>query len=250
MAKTAQEKLDAKREKQYYKKHKKMYRTTPGDVIFNILNYTFFGAFTITCIFPFYYLFINTVSDNDLVKKGLVNFYPKGFNIDKTTSFMRRLSNSISIEYNEQEKNKDGFFREAEIVKYAFTKTQGRCIYCGKKLYVTNEKDTYQLISGSSLDHLIPASCLGLCVKGNIALACKDCNEKRGNVSPEIFFNYLHLHRKPTLYDTIDELEVILDDKQKEKFNEVMQLFYNTEEYYFALAYSLGVKYGKDLEKL
>lgn len=82
MAKTAQEKLDAKREKQYYKKHKKMYRTTPGDVIFNILNYTFFGAFTITCIFPFYYLFINTVSDNDLVKKGLINFYPKGFNID------------------------------------------------------------------------------------------------------------------------------------------------------------------------
>ena len=82
MAKTAQEKLDAKREKQYYKKHKKMYRTTPGDVIFNILNYTFFGAFTITCIFPFYYLFINTVSDKDLVKKGLVNFYPKGFNID------------------------------------------------------------------------------------------------------------------------------------------------------------------------
>lgn len=82
MAKTAQEKLDAKREKQYYKKHKKMYRTTPGDVIFNILNYTFFGAFTITCIFPFYYLFINTVSNNDLVKKGLINFYPKGFNID------------------------------------------------------------------------------------------------------------------------------------------------------------------------
>lgn len=52
------------------------------------------------------------------------------------------------------------------------------------------------------------------------------------------------------LYDTIDELEVLLDDTQKEKFNEIMQLVYNTEEYYFALAYSLGVKYGKDLEKL
>ena len=52
------------------------------------------------------------------------------------------------------------------------------------------------------------------------------------------------------LYDTIDELELILDDSQKEKFNEIMQMFYNTEEYYFALAYSLGVKYGKDLEKL
>lgn len=82
MAKTKQEKLDAKKEKQYYKKHKKMYRTTPGDVVFNIFNYTFFALFTFTCIFPFYYLFINTVSDNDLVKRGLINFYPKGFNID------------------------------------------------------------------------------------------------------------------------------------------------------------------------
>ena len=70
MAKTAQEKLDAKREKAYYKKHKKMYRTKPGDVVFNIFNYIF------------YYLFINTVSDNELVKRGLINFYPKGFNID------------------------------------------------------------------------------------------------------------------------------------------------------------------------
>lgn len=82
MAKTAQEKLDAKREKAYYKKHKKMYRTKPGDVIFNIFNYIFFSAFTFTCIFPFYYLFINTVSDNELVKRGLINFYPKGFNVD------------------------------------------------------------------------------------------------------------------------------------------------------------------------
>lgn len=82
MAKTAQEKLDAKREKQYYKKHKKMYRTKPSDIIFNIFNYLFFSAFTFTCIFPFYYLFINTVSDNELVKRGLINFYPKGFNVD------------------------------------------------------------------------------------------------------------------------------------------------------------------------
>lgn len=82
MAKTAQEKLDAKREKAYYKKHKKMYRTKPGDVIFNIFNYIFFSAFTVTCIFPFYYLFINTISDNELVKRGLINFYPKGFNVD------------------------------------------------------------------------------------------------------------------------------------------------------------------------
>ena len=82
MAKTAQEKLDEKKEKEYYKKHKKMYRTTPVDIVFNVFNYLFFTIFTLSCIFPFYYLFINTVSDNEMVRKGLVNFYPRGFNID------------------------------------------------------------------------------------------------------------------------------------------------------------------------
>lgn len=52
------------------------------------------------------------------------------------------------------------------------------------------------------------------------------------------------------LYDVIDELELILDDKQKEKFNEVMQLVYETQEYYLALSYSLGVKYGDNLKNL
>ncbi len=56
--------------------------TKPGDIVFNILNYVFFILFTLTCIFPFYYLFINTISDNDLVKRGLINFYPKGLNIN------------------------------------------------------------------------------------------------------------------------------------------------------------------------
>ncbi len=82
MAKTAQEKYDAKKEKEYKKKHKKIYRTTPGDVIFNICNYAFSTIFSLTCIFPFYYLFINTISNNDLVKKGQINFIPKGLTLE------------------------------------------------------------------------------------------------------------------------------------------------------------------------
>ena len=35
-----------------------------SDVIFNIINYFQFLAFTFICVFPFYYLFINTISDN------------------------------------------------------------------------------------------------------------------------------------------------------------------------------------------
>lgn len=81
MAKTAQEKLDEKAEKAYYKKHKKRYKLKPGDIVFNILNYAFYIIFTLSCIFPFYYIFINTISDNDLVKKGAINFIPQGINI-------------------------------------------------------------------------------------------------------------------------------------------------------------------------
>jgi len=56
--------------------HRKSYMK-PGDVIFNTLNYSFFIIFTLLCIFPFYYLFINTISGNDLVQAGVINFYPR-----------------------------------------------------------------------------------------------------------------------------------------------------------------------------
>ena len=52
------------------------------------------------------------------------------------------------------------------------------------------------------------------------------------------------------LSDAIEELEKILSNEQKEKFDEIIELFYKTEEYYFAFSYSLGVKYGNDLKKL
>lgn len=52
------------------------------------------------------------------------------------------------------------------------------------------------------------------------------------------------------LSQAIDETEKDLNAEQKQKLNEIITLFYATEEYYFALAYSLGVKYGQDLEKL
>lgn len=52
------------------------------------------------------------------------------------------------------------------------------------------------------------------------------------------------------LYDTIDELDMILEDERKQKFNDIIELLYDIEEYYFALIYSLGIKYGMDLVKI
>ena len=52
------------------------------------------------------------------------------------------------------------------------------------------------------------------------------------------------------LFDAMEKLEKTLSQEQKEQFDEIVQLFYETEEYYFALSYSLGVKYGEDLKIL
>ena len=52
------------------------------------------------------------------------------------------------------------------------------------------------------------------------------------------------------LSDLIDKLNTNLSGEQKENFNALIKLFYETEEYYFAFSYSLGVKYGKELEEL
>ncbi|MFR2450947.1 MAG: hypothetical protein ACLS9A_06110 [Clostridia bacterium] len=52
------------------------------------------------------------------------------------------------------------------------------------------------------------------------------------------------------LTDAMDELELTLTKQQKDQFNEIVKLFYTTEEYYFAFSYSLGVKYGEDLKNI
>lgn len=89
MAKTKQEKLDEKREREYAKKHKRKYRLTPGDILFNILNYGFFTIFTLSCIFPFYYIFINTISQRSLVAQGKITLYPKGINIQNYLDILK-----------------------------------------------------------------------------------------------------------------------------------------------------------------
>ena len=46
--------------------------------LFDTCVVIFFVLFTFICVFPFYYLFINTISDNNLVAGGQINFVPQG----------------------------------------------------------------------------------------------------------------------------------------------------------------------------
>ena len=68
---------------------KQIFQKTKGDVVFEVLNYTFFIIFTIICIFPFYYLFINTISDNELVRTGQIQFIPSGIHISNYIALTR-----------------------------------------------------------------------------------------------------------------------------------------------------------------
>lgn len=65
------------------------FRLKTGDVIFNVLNYLVFGLFTLACIFPFYNLFINTISDNELVARGMISVIPKGIHFNNYLSMLK-----------------------------------------------------------------------------------------------------------------------------------------------------------------
>lgn len=57
-------------------------KLSKGDIVFNIINYTIFFLITLACLFPFYYLFINTISSNELVRLGKIQLYPQELHLE------------------------------------------------------------------------------------------------------------------------------------------------------------------------
>ena len=52
------------------------------DIAFNIFNYTLLILITVACMFPFYYLFINTISSNELVRLGRIQLFPQDIHLE------------------------------------------------------------------------------------------------------------------------------------------------------------------------
>jgi putative aldouronate transport system permease protein len=75
------------------------HKLSMGDYIFNSVNYLFMTLFTLSCVIPFYYLFINTISDNTLVTKGLITWLPKGIQFENYIQILKidGLSNSVMV---------------------------------------------------------------------------------------------------------------------------------------------------------
>jgi putative aldouronate transport system permease protein len=54
---------------------------TKGERVFSVVNYAVFALFALICVYPFYYLIINSVSANNLSALGDVRFFPMGFHL-------------------------------------------------------------------------------------------------------------------------------------------------------------------------
>ena len=68
--------------------------------LFDTVVIIFFIVFTFICVFPFYYLFINTISDNSLVAGGQINFLPQGLhlkNYDRILGITERTDTSVDV---------------------------------------------------------------------------------------------------------------------------------------------------------
>ena len=63
-------------------------RLTAGDRMVVIISYIVFSLCALVCLYPFYYIFINTISANDLSAKGDILFLPKGIHLQNYVSML------------------------------------------------------------------------------------------------------------------------------------------------------------------
>ena len=51
-------------------------RRTFGDKMISVVTYFVYALFAFVCVYPFYYIFINSISANNLSERGKVILYP------------------------------------------------------------------------------------------------------------------------------------------------------------------------------
>jgi ABC-type glycerol-3-phosphate transport system permease component len=68
-------------------KHKMKYSI--GDRLISIVTYAVYALFSFLCVYPFYYIFINSISANDLSDKGKVLFLPLGIHFSNYVNVLK-----------------------------------------------------------------------------------------------------------------------------------------------------------------
>jgi ABC-type glycerol-3-phosphate transport system permease component len=63
--------------------------STLSDKILDVIVCIVYAVFAFICVYPFYYIFINTISNNKLSEQGAVLWYPKQIHFDNYTAAFR-----------------------------------------------------------------------------------------------------------------------------------------------------------------
>ena len=70
-------------------KKSKIHERTPGDILMSVICYIVFSLCALVCIYPFYYIFINAISANDLSARGVILFWPQGVHFQNFVSALQ-----------------------------------------------------------------------------------------------------------------------------------------------------------------
>ncbi len=65
------------------------YKPSFGDRMISIITYIVYSIFAFVCVYPFYYIFINSISSNQLSERGKIIFVPKEIHFTNYISVMR-----------------------------------------------------------------------------------------------------------------------------------------------------------------
>lgn len=60
-----------------------------GDRMVGVVCYIVFSLCALVCVYPFYYIFINTISANDLSARGVILFWPQGIHFKNYLSALQ-----------------------------------------------------------------------------------------------------------------------------------------------------------------
>lgn len=69
------------------KKHKR--KRSKADIALSAIVYVVYTFFTFICVYPFYYIFVNTISSNELSQRGKIAFWPQEFHLTNYKNVMQ-----------------------------------------------------------------------------------------------------------------------------------------------------------------
>lgn len=81
--------MGRKRREEEYAPSSVHYKQSFGDRLISIITYIVYTFFAFVCVYPFYYIFINSISSNQLSERGKVLFWPKEVHFTNYASVMR-----------------------------------------------------------------------------------------------------------------------------------------------------------------